>query len=175
VDDPAGLADAAIGGREQGGRIGIDRARTGLQLAGEEGVEVLVGEGIRLRRLGHVHAVVAHDGADQPVLPRREGPACAPVDQARQEAVLKELLQQDLESHPAKYTGLPERFAPLFRAIRCERGETRNVRPERRPAGPKSKGSPSGVALRLRFATLRANGAWGGFASLRLGRTAWGL
>src|SRR6185312_15943746 len=84
----------------------------------EEGIEVLVRQRIGLRGLGHVHAVVAHDGADQPVLPRHESPARAPVDQARQEAMRKDVLQQDLESHPAKYTGLPERFTPTPRARR---------------------------------------------------------
>ncbi|CAM5496232.1 hypothetical protein RLIN73S_02511 [Rhodanobacter lindaniclasticus] len=48
VDDRAGLADAAVGGREQGGRVGVGLARAGFELAREERIEVLVGQRIGL-------------------------------------------------------------------------------------------------------------------------------
>jgi hypothetical protein len=99
VNDAAGLADTTVGRRQQGRRIGIGRPCIGSQLAGEEGIEVLIGQRIRLRGLGHVDVVVAHDGTDQPVLPGSEGPAGGPVDHARQSTVRKYVLQDQLECH----------------------------------------------------------------------------
>ena len=94
-----------VGGREQDRRIGVRLPRAGLQLAGEEGIEVLVGQRVGLHGLGHVHLVIAHHGADQPVLPRREGPAGGPIDQPRQRTMGQQVLQQYVESHRASIRG----------------------------------------------------------------------
>ena len=99
VNDDASLADAPIRRRQQRLRVGVAAARIGAQFAREERIEMLIRERVRLGGFGHVDGVLAHDRADQPVLPRREGPARGPVNNPRQHAVRQCVLQENLEIH----------------------------------------------------------------------------
>ncbi len=64
----ADLADGAIDGRAY--RPGVLRLRPGVggQFAREEGIEIFIGQRLRLARIAHVGLEAAHEGADQKVL-----------------------------------------------------------------------------------------------------------
>src|SRR6185437_4279348 len=117
------------------------------------------------RCLGHVHGVIAHDRADQPVLPRCKRPARGPIDHPRQRAMRQDVLQEYLESHPPSIeggrAGRPYNVRPFRLPLDCRdrrachhhrlhplwrqpllRGRA-DLRPQ--PRQPDRRGDPSGA------------------------------
>ena len=80
--DRAGLADRAIGGRDQHAVAGIDGPGSLAQRTGEEGIETGIGARIGLRGLAHVDAEGRDETSDQPVLQRTDPAAGEPAGQA---------------------------------------------------------------------------------------------
>ena len=92
--DPAELADRAVDRADQ---VGVgERPRAFAQGAGEEVVEAGVGGDLRLGRLAHVDAVLAHEPAHQ--LGRRRAALARgdPAGEGGQAALGQQVLRQDL-------------------------------------------------------------------------------
>ena len=97
--DLAQLADAAIGGHQQGTRVGIGHACTGLERAGEEGVEAGVGARVGFGGFGQVHAEAGDHGVDQALLDGRMGRIGQLARQCGQQAVRQDAGQGGGEAH----------------------------------------------------------------------------
>ncbi|MNG98332.1 hypothetical protein D3C79_574710 [compost metagenome] len=95
VLDRAELADGTVGRAEDRPRGFVQRTRTRLEGAGEEGVEVLVGGDVFDQGLGHVHLVALGEPAGEGVLEPAHAAFGDAAGQARQQVMRQQVLTDD--------------------------------------------------------------------------------